>query len=112
SQAAPHGGVAIDGAREMPDVARSQSANCVLHSFWAFRKAARKLASSASGFSRESSLRLVIQPSPMASLIVRASGTLQSRSQRRGVTPLVLLLKRSGNTVARSLTVVVRRSRE
>ena len=41
-----------------------------------------------------------------------ASAGLASSSQRRGVTPLVLLLKRSGNISARSLTVVVRSSSE
>ena len=40
----------------------------------------------------------------------RASAGLASSSQRRGVTPLVLLLKRSGNISARSRTVVVRSS--
>jgi hypothetical protein len=53
-----------------------------------------------------------IQPSPMASVMVPASAGLASRSQRRGVTPLVLLLKRSGNISARSRTVTVRRSSE
>ena len=48
----------------------------------------------------------MIQPSPMASVIVRASAGLASSSQRRGVTPLVLLLNRSGNISARSVTVV------
>ena len=48
----------------------------------------------------------------MASVIVRASGGFASISQRRGVTPFVLLLKRSGNISARSLTVVVRSSWE
>ena len=42
----------------------------------------------------------------MASVIVPASGGFASNSQRRGVTPLVLLLKRSGNISAKSLTVV------
>ena len=37
---------------------------------------------------------------------------MASSSQRRGVTPLVLLLKRSGNISARSLTVTVRSSSE
>ena len=46
----------------------------------------------------------------MASVIVRASAGFASSSQRRGVTPLVLLLNRSGNISARSLTVVVRSS--
>ena len=48
----------------------------------------------------------------MASVIVPASAGLASSSQRRGVTPLVLLLKRSGNISARSLTVCVRSSSE
>ena len=42
----------------------------------------------------------------MASVTVRASAGFASSSQRRGVTPLVLLLKRSGKISARSLTVV------
>ena len=50
----------------------------------------------------------MIQPSPIASVIAPASAGLASSSQRRGVTPLVLLLKRSGNISARSLTVIVR----
>ena len=41
-------------------------------------------------------LRSVIQPSPIASVMTLASAGLASSSQRRGVTPLVLLLKRSG----------------
>ena len=57
-------------------------------------------------------LRSVIQPSPIASVIAPASAGFASSSQRRGVTPLVLLLKRSGNISARSLTVVVRSSSE
>jgi hypothetical protein len=48
----------------------------------------------------------------MAAVIVPASAGFASRNQRRGVTPLVLLLKRSGNISARSLTVVVRSSSE
>ena len=45
-------------------------------------------------------------------MISRASGGFASSNQRRGVTPLVLLLKRSGNNSARSLTVVVRSNPE
>ena len=48
----------------------------------------------------------------MAAEIVSARGGLASRSQRRGVTPFVLLLKRSGKASARSRTVVLRRSLE
>ena len=40
----------------------------------------------------------------MASVISAASGGLASSSQRRGVTPLVLLLKRSGNISAKSFS--------
>ena len=56
---------------------------------------------------RASSPRSVIQPSPIASRdrCGRARG-FASSSQRRGVTPLVLLLKRSGKSSARSLSVV------
>ena len=39
---------------------------------------------------------------------LRESAGLAISSQRRGVTPLVLLLNRSGNNSARSLTVIVR----
>jgi hypothetical protein len=46
---------------------------------------------------------------PEASVMTRESAGFASNSQRRGVTPLVLLLKRSGNSSARSLTVVDRR---
>ena len=54
----------------------------------------------------------MIQPSPIASVMQPASAGLASSSQRRGVTPLVLLLKRSGNISARSWTVTVRSSSE
>jgi len=48
----------------------------------------------------------------MASAIVVASAGFANNSHRRGVTPLVLLLKRSGNISARSLTVIVRSNSE
>ena len=48
----------------------------------------------------------------MASVIVRESAGLASSSHRRGVTPLVLLLNRSGYISARSLTVIVRSNPE
>ena len=48
----------------------------------------------------------------MAFVIACARPGLASSSQRRGVTPLVLLLKRSGNISAKSLTVCVRKSSE
>ena len=48
----------------------------------------------------------------MASVIARESAGFDKCSQRRGVTPLVLLLNRSGNISARSLTVIVRSSSE
>ena len=50
----------------------------------------------------------ITQPSPMASVISRARSGLASSSQRRGVMPLVLLLKRSGNISAKSVTTRVR----
>ena len=46
----------------------------------------------------------VIQPSPIASVMSAGQAGFASSSQRRGVTPLVLLLKRSGNISAKSLT--------
>src|ERR1700676_748518 len=100
------------GSTDIPDVDLSQSANCNLASRFALRKSDRKLASLASGLSLRSWLRSVIQSSPMAPVIVRESEGLHSSNQRRGVTPLVLLLNRSGKISARSLTVVVRNSWE
>ena len=70
------------------------------------------MASSASGFSLRNWVRSEIQPRPMAPLMVRASGGLASNSQRRGATPFVLLLKRSGKIAARSATTVVLSKRE
>jgi hypothetical protein len=54
----------------------------------------------------------LIQASPIASVIMRASGGFAPISQRRGVTPFVLLLKRSGKISARSASVVVRSKSE
>src|SRR5215831_6358118 len=76
------------------------------------RKASRNAASSANDFSLASWLRSVIQPSPTASVIVLASAGLAKSSQRRGATPLVLLLKRSGNISAKSFTVLERNRAE
>ena len=101
----------VSGSTRLPDVALSQSGEPRLGSRLALRKASRKPASSASG-ERRSWPRSVIQPSPMALGDRAASAGLASSSQRRGVTPLVLLLNRSGNISARSLTVVVRSSSE
>ena len=53
-----------------------------------------------SGLRRASSRRSVIHPSPIAPVMVSASAGFASSSHRRGVTPLVLLLKRSGNSSA------------
>ena len=100
------------GSTMIPLVALSQSAKRDLASRLALRTSSRKPRSSASGFSSARSVRSVIQPSPIASVIRRASAGLAMSSQRRGVTPLVLLLKRSGNISARSLTVAVRNSLE
>ncbi len=48
----------------------------------------------------------------MASVISCESAGFASSNQRRGVTPFVLLLKRSGNSSSKSLNVVVRSSWE
>ena len=56
--------------------------------------------------SRRSSPRSVTHSSPMASVISWASAGFASSSQRRGVTPLVLLLNRSGNISAKSATTL------
>ena len=48
----------------------------------------------------------------VGSVITWDNAGLARRSQRRGVTPFVLLLNRSGNKSARSLTVMVRSSLE
>ena len=59
-------------------------------------KRARNAGSSAQGSSRLSWERSVSQPSPTASCSSAASSGFASASQRRWVTPLVLLLNRSG----------------
>src|SRR5260370_5445229 len=102
----------VFGSTVSPVFDLSQLANRAFVSRVALRELSRKLLSSASGFNLLSWLRSVIQPSPIASLIVRASVGLARSNQRRGVTPLVLLLKRSENISARSLTVVVRSNSE
>src|ERR1017187_621865 len=56
------------------------------------------------GFNFSNCARSVTQPSPMASVMTAAGDGLASNSQRRGLTPLVLLLKRSGNIAAKSGT--------
>src|SRR5215470_11304898 len=102
----------VFGSTSCPDVAFSQFENRIFASRFDARNAWRKAASSASGFSALSSLRLVIHPVPMASEIVLANLGFACSSQRRGVTPFVLLLKRSGYISARSRTVLVRNSLE
>ncbi len=102
----------VSGSTGGRPVARSQPASSSFASRLAFRNASRSVSSPASGASFASCARSVIHPSPIASVIVRASDGFASRSQRRGVTPLVLLLKRSGKISARSFTVVARSSSE
>src|SRR3989475_11354491 len=102
----------VSGTTACREVVGSHGAKVDLAARFASRKALRKPRSSARGSSLASSPRSVIQPLPMASVMMRASAGFASSSQRRGVTPLVLLLKRSGNISARSLTVVERRSAE
>ena len=75
------------------------------------RKASHSAVSLASGFSRLSWLKSVIQSFPdRPSVIASGQRRICPSSHRRGVTPLVLLLKRSGYISARSFTVVVRNS--
>ena len=85
----------------------SQPAKRSLASRLAWRNSPRKAGSSASGCNLRSWSRSVIQPSPIGFVMSRASGGLASSSQRRGVTPLVLLPKRSGNISAKSGTTFV-----
>ena len=93
----------VSGSTVCPEVALSHWANRALASRLALRKSLRKPRSSANGLSLLNWARSVIQPSPMAAVIVLARAGFASSNQRRGVTPLVLLLKRSGNISARVL---------
>ena len=95
----------MSGSTIRPAVDFSQSAKRDLDWCLAPRTASRKPASPANGFNFASSARSVIQPSPIASVMQPARAGLAISSQRRGVMPLVLLLKRSGNRSARSFTV-------
>ena len=54
----------------------------------------------------------MIQSLPIASVISFDSAGLACCNQRRGVTPLVLLLKRSGNISAKSCSTRVRNKSE
>jgi len=102
----------VCGSTTWPVVPFSQLAKTAFWRSLALRTDCRKAESSASGLSRESSSRSVTHFEPMASEIAADSAGFASRSQRRGVTPFVLLLKRSGKSSARSLTVLVRRRSE
>src|SRR5215831_12301441 len=98
----------VSGLTVWPDVVFSQSTKCDLALRLAFRTVSRKGLSPARGLRRLSRLRSLIQASPIALVMAVARAEFARSNQRRGVTPLVLLLKRSGNISARSLTVVVR----
>src|ERR1700746_2056773 len=100
------------GSTIAPEVDLSQSAKRSLACLLASRTALRNPTSSTSGRSLARSPSSVIQPSPIASVIHAARAGFADNSQRRGVTPLVLLLKRSGNISARSLTVFARNNLE
>ena len=80
----------------------TQLARRSLFSRLAWRKARTKFAWSAIGRSASSCERSRRQPRPMRLSSSAASGGLACASQRRGVTPLVLLLKRSGKSLAKS----------
>ncbi len=92
----------VSGSTASPVVAWSQTAKRALAARLARRKPSRKEGSSARGTIFLSWARSVTQPSPIASVIRRDRSGLARRSQRRGVTPLVLLLNRSGKISARS----------
>ncbi len=95
-----------------PNFILNHSAQSLLFSRFTCTNLSRNPASSASDLSRANCSRSVIHALPMASVIKSASGGFASKSQRRGVTPLVLLLNLSGNISARSLTVMVRNNSE
>src|SRR4029434_2387791 len=96
----------VSGSTVCPDVDRSQFENDDLAERFAARNASRNARSSEYGLRSASSANTVIQPSPIASVMVVARAGFASSSHRRGVTPLVLLLKRSGNILLKSLPVV------
>src|SRR5580704_12305260 len=100
------------GSTVWPDEDLSQLANCDFASRLALLKFSRRLRSPERALSLLSWLRSVTHSSPMTSVITRASAGFDRSNQRLGVTPFVLLLKRSGNISARSLTVLVRSSSE
>src|SRR5580704_19327906 len=102
----------VFGLTTGPELDFSQFANATLASRFDLWNAFCRSESSANGLRLRSWFRSVIHLSPIASVIVSASAGFASNSQRRGVTPLVLLLNRSGNISERSLTVVVRNSLE
>src|SRR5262245_50593873 len=102
----------LSGSIVCPDVDWSQFANADLADRLAAANASRNPRSSTLDLSSANSPRSVIQRSPIAPVMVSASAGFASSSQRRGVTPLVLLLKRSGNISLRSLTVVERKRDE
>ena len=90
---------------------RSHSANC----HFASRLASRKLAEALVPGQRLQLAQLTEIGDPAVADRIGyqfESAGLASSSQRRGVTPLVLLLNRSGNISARSLTVVLRSKSE
>ena len=89
----------VSGSRRCPAVALIQSTNRA----FAARLAARNFSRNAgvrrpAGRPCRSWPRSVTQPSPTASVSSFARSGLASSSHRRGVTPLVLLLNRSGNS--------------
>ena len=100
------------GSTASPVADRSQSANRPLATRFAARNFRRNAGSSASGTTSWSRARSVTQPSPTASVNRDERPGLARSSQRRGVTPFVLLLNRAGNSPARSLSTVSRSSRE
>ena len=102
----------VSGSRLIPAAALIQSTNRTFAARLAARNFPRKAASAASGSIFRRADMSVTQRSPTASVSSFARSGLASSSHRRGVTPLVLLLNRSGNSPAKSGTVLVRSSSE
>ena len=96
------------GSRTCPVDHLNQSQNCCLASSLGLQEVVAEALVVREGFQLAKLAEILIQPSPIASVMSSESPGLHSSSQRRGVTPFVLLLKRSGKISARSFSVVLR----
>ncbi len=77
---------------------KATAAKSHLHARFTSSQRCRNAPSCASGSSFFNSLKSVIQPAPILDEISSVSRGLLSAIQRRGVTPLVLLPKRCGQS--------------